>query len=79
MILCFRMGEADVLSTIRKIQADLDKTPYRCAIGYAPYSFAVTFDHVCHIADSRMYENKREMKGQALRVQGIAVEMPSGS
>lgn len=64
IILCFKVAEQSVIKIIDKIRADLEKTNYRCAIGYAVYSSDKLFDSVCQLADSRMYENKREMKAK---------------
>lgn len=64
MILCYKMGEEKVQEMITKIRADLEKTKYRCAIGYAVYSYQKEFDHVCQEADNGMYEDKRQMKGK---------------
>lgn len=63
MILCYKHSEADVQALIGKIRATLDSTPYRCAIGYAMYSYSSNFDAVCHAADEVMYQNKRQLKG----------------
>lgn len=62
MILCYKMNENAVKEMIEKIRSDLKKTKYRCAIGYAAYSYHATFDAVCQIADNFMYEEKRRMK-----------------
>lgn len=64
MILCYKLDEKTVLELINKIRADLEKTAYRCAIGYAAYSYRLSFDAVCQAADNIMYENKRLMKGE---------------
>lgn len=62
MILCYRQREKDVCKLISSISADLEKTKYRCAIGYAMHSDKMDFDNVCQLADNVMYENKRQMK-----------------
>lgn len=64
MILCYKLNEEKIQELISKIRNDLEKTKYRCAIGYALYSCQLNFDHVCHIADTFMYENKRQMKSE---------------
>lgn len=64
MILCYKMTEKDIKEIISKIQNDLEKTKYRCAIGYALNSYQMNFDSICHIADNLMYENKRQMKSK---------------
>lgn len=67
IILCYKMKEDDIQKLIDKIRADLQKTPYRCAIGYAMNDANADFESVCHIADNLMYQNKREMKGNRRR------------
>lgn len=64
MILCYKLNEKNVQELISRIQEDLAKTKYRCAIGYALYSSQMKFDDVCQIADNMMYENKRQMKSK---------------
>lgn len=64
MILCYKMNEEKVQELIRLIQREMEKTPYRCAIGYALYHYQSGLDHVCQIADKAMYENKLEMKAK---------------
>lgn len=65
MVLCYRLSEQQVVALIGRIRNDLDKTVYRCAIGYALYSTQTNFDLVCQAADDVMYENKRWMKEAA--------------
>lgn len=62
MILCHKISEKDIQKMIEKIQEDLKKTKYRCAIGYAMSSDEMDFDSICQVADRMMYENKRKMK-----------------
>lgn len=64
MILSYKQSEKNVREMISRIQDDLAKTKYRCAIGYALYSYQMEFDSVCQVADNMMYENKRQMKGK---------------
>lgn len=64
MILCYKLEERQVQELIKGIREDLEKTRYRCAIGYVMYSHQMKLDHACQIADNIMYENKREMKCQ---------------
>lgn len=64
MILCYKLTEENVQEMIRKIRNDLEKTEYRCAIGYALNSCKMNFDSVCQVADNIMYENKRQMKNK---------------
>lgn len=63
MILCFKQSEKDVLRMISAIRNDMEKTEYRCAIGYALNSGKTNFDHLCQAADEAMYDDKRHMKG----------------
>lgn len=62
MILCYKLKEKDIQEIIARIRANLEMTEYRCAIGYALYSYQMELDRVCQAADSAMYENKRQMK-----------------
>lgn len=62
MILRFRQSEKEVCALIDKICADMEKTRYRCAIGYAMYSCRMELERVCQVADTAMYEKKRQMK-----------------
>lgn len=62
MVLCYKLDEEVVTDIIKKIRADLSKTKYRCAIGYAKYSDQESFESACHVADTLMYEDKRKMK-----------------
>lgn len=64
MILCYKMNEEKVQEIVQAIQREMEKTPYRCAIGYALYHYQSGLDHVCQIADAAMYENKLEMKAK---------------
>lgn len=64
MILCYKLSEKSIQEMISGIRTDLEQTMYRCAIGYALYSFQMNFDNVCQMADNDMYENKREMKAK---------------
>lgn len=63
MILCFKMKEEEVKELINLIQKSMEKTEYRCAIGYGLYNYRAEFESVCQIADAAMYENKVKMKG----------------
>lgn len=66
MILCYKVTEKNVQEMIARIRSDLDKTSYRCAIGYALYASHMKLDHICHMADNMMYEDKRKMKSKAV-------------
>ena len=45
-----------------KVYAEMQKTPYRCAIGMAEYMEGETFDNLCARADEAMYRVKAELK-----------------
>lgn len=62
MVLCHKMDEVKVGELISRIQEEMAKTPYRCAMGYALYNYYAGLDCVCQVADKAMYENKLEMK-----------------
>lgn len=62
MMLCYRTEENRVRQMIAGIQADLQKTEYRCAIGYAMQGHPRDFDSTCLAADHMMYEDKRRLK-----------------
>lgn len=68
MLICYKMDEKSVKEMIERIQNALEETEYRCAIGYAMKSNRMNFDSVCHVADNRMYENKRQMKEEKARL-----------
>lgn len=59
MILCFRQDRINIQKMILKITAQLQKTPYTCAIGTAFLNKETDFEKACSIADAKMYENKR--------------------
>lgn len=62
MILCYKLKEEKVKEMISKIRNDLEKTKYRCAIGYVVNTQEMKFDYACQIADNAMYKNKQQMK-----------------
>lgn len=62
MLVCSRLAETEVEKVISQIRAGLDKTEYRCAIGYARYLPEMNLDDACHLADHAMYRDKRRMK-----------------
>lgn len=64
MILCYRMSEQEVKDLIKLIRADIDRTQYSCAIGYALHNNNDELDTTCQVADDEMYKNKLVMKGQ---------------
>lgn len=64
IILCYKMNEEKVQQMIKKIQNDLNKTNYKCAIGYVMKSNQTNVESICRDADDIMYENKRNMKSE---------------
>lgn len=62
MILCFRKKKEEVLHISEKIQYEMKKTPYQCAIGTAFLENNINFKNACTIADEEMYKNKRKQK-----------------
>lgn len=62
MILCYKMNEGQVQEPIIQIQEAMEKTAYRCAVGYAMYHYQAGLEHVCQIADQAMYRNKQILK-----------------
>lgn len=64
MILCYKLSEQQVQEMMGQIRNALEKTEYRCAIGYATYHYHMGLDHACQLADDAMYENKIEMKSK---------------
>lgn len=62
MILCYKMSKGKVEELIKNIKSEMEKTEYRCAIGYSMYSPKEGLQHICHFADEAMYENKIQMK-----------------
>lgn len=64
MILCYKLNEENIQNMISKVHSDLEKTKYRCAIGYALNSHQTDFNTMCQTADNIMYENKRQMKNK---------------
>lgn len=65
MILCYKMGNAEVEALIERIRTAMKQTEYSCAIGYAPFHQMDGLERVCQMADTAMYENKKEMKANA--------------
>lgn len=63
MILCYKMDPQAVQELVDKVHRDLEKTEYRCAMGYALCSPKDNFDAQCQISDNAMYEDKRRKKG----------------
>lgn len=70
MILCYKLDEKSVQALVNRIRADMEKTKYRCAIGYSPFSSQMQFDRACQTADSNMYEDKKKMKAKQMEQKG---------
>ena len=47
---------------ISHIYAEMEKTPYRCAIGIAEYHHGESIESLCARADDDMYRNKKKLK-----------------
>lgn len=64
MILCPKhvASLAELENMIEKITEDMQKTPYRCAIGLAEYRQGESFNSLCARADEAMYQRKMELK-----------------
>lgn len=62
MILAFSQQKDLIETVIRSIRVDINKSPYRCAIGTAYYDPNSNFEQAVVHADSEMYEDKRQSK-----------------
>lgn len=62
MILCYKLNEEKVRGIVHAIESEMERTDYRCAIGYAMRDGHEDFESMCRTADSLMYEKKRQMK-----------------
>lgn len=62
MILAFRQSNELIEAVIRDIRADMEKTPYSCAIGTAYYEPGDSFEQAVVLADSEMYKDKQKIK-----------------
>ena len=60
VILCLNCEEEDVKSLVSRIKQELAETKYSCSIGYAMKENDSTIDSLYKLADSRMYEEKKE-------------------
>lgn len=61
VFLCLKMKEFEVEDLIAKLQEELKKTPYFCAIGYSMVK-KKTIEDTIKKADAKMYEQKRKFK-----------------
>ena len=59
MILCFNQKSSAVEKIRDKIQKNISKTPYSCAIGIAYNDGESDFNKLCSWADKAMYEEKK--------------------
>lgn len=62
IILCFQKKKETVKQLIYKIQSEMKKTPYSCAIGFSFLDDNINFKDACRIADLDMYNNKQQQK-----------------
>lgn len=62
MILAINTTEEQVKKEIQKMREELDKTPYRCAFGYAMRETGSSTDSAAKEADKKMYLDKASMK-----------------
>ncbi|MBQ6342450.1 MAG: GGDEF domain-containing protein [Anaerolineaceae bacterium] len=49
--------------TINRIRKEMTETDYRCGIGLAPWDPTLPFESIYNLADKRMYEDKKQIKG----------------
>ena len=61
MMLCYRHNQDVLENAIAKLQEEMKKTPYSCAVGISMVEEGISFDTVCAQADANMYENKMLM------------------
>lgn len=61
MILCTKTEREAVKKMIEQIRAEMEKTPFTCAVG-AAYINGDDFDGVCAQADAEMYKDKQKYK-----------------
>lgn len=65
MVLCFRMSKKDVEKFVDKVNSNMAKTPYTCAIGMVYVdNHDMVFEKLCSMADKAMYEKKFSMKSK---------------
>ena len=62
MVLCFEKQRDMIEKMLKDMHAELEKTPYNCAIGVAYREAEESFQELCSRADQEMYENKARMK-----------------
>ena len=60
VILCLGTTEEHVKELISRIKGEVDKTEYSCSIGFAMRTDGSTIDMIYKLADSRMYEEKKQ-------------------
>ena len=58
--LCLNNSEADVRALVERMQAEVAKTPYTCAIGYAMRSGSDSIERTYQLADQMLNARKRE-------------------
>ena len=62
VIICYGRGATEVSFLAERIRHELSKTPYSCAMGISMQRSGMDVDDMLTEADSRMYEDKAEMK-----------------
>ena len=62
ILFCFTSPEK-CEETINRIREKMAKTDYSCGIGLAAWDPALSFETIYNLADQRMYEDKKRIKG----------------
>ena len=73
VFLCLKMKEFEVEDLIAKIQEELNKTAYFCAIGYSMVKKKTIEDTIIK-ADAKMYEKKRKFKLEKKQLEKMNAE-----
>lgn len=73
VFLCLKMKEFEVEDLIAKIQEELNKTAYFCAIGYSMVK-KKTIEDTIKKADAKMYEKKRKFKLEKKQLEKMNAE-----
>ena len=73
VFLCLKMKEFEVEDLITKIQEELNKTAYFCAIGYSMVK-KKTIEDTIKKADAKMYEKKRKFKLEKKQLEKMNAE-----
>ena len=70
ILLYYGTSEEVVISSIKSMKRQIEKTSYSCAFGYAKRDGKESIDELMKKADEMMYKNKKEMKEQ-LKEKGV--------